>query len=195
MLELAHHILDMAQNAIEAGASEVRITIDEDYQKDRLVIEVGDNGRGLSPEVMAKVLDPFYTTRKTRHIGLGLPLLAEACRRCEGDLELGSTPGKGTRLTASFRHSHIDRAPLGDMPTVLIALLLSEKPIDWIYIHRVNQEEFRLETAEIKKELREIPLTHPRVRHWLMEALVEGEHSLQSGQAGLGARLEAGVGV
>jgi hypothetical protein len=195
LLELAHHILDMAQNAIEAGASEVKITIDEDYEKDRLVIVIEDNGRGLSPETLAKVLDPFYTTRKTRHVGLGLPLLAEACRRCEGDLEIDSTPGKGTRLTAGFRHSHIDRAPLGEMPTVLIALLLSEKPIDWVYRHRVNQEEFRLDTAEIKKELGEIPLTHPRVRHWLLETLVEGEQSLHPGQTGLDAPLKAGMGL
>ena len=195
MLELAHHILDMAQNAIEAGASKVKITVDENYPEDRLVIEIEDNGRGLSPERLAKVLDPFYTTRKTRHVGLGLPLLAEACRRCEGDLEMDSTPGKGTRLTASFRHSHIDRAPLGDMPTVLIALLLSEKPIDWVYRHRVNREEFRLDTDEIKKELKEIPLTHPRVRHWLLETLAEGEHSLHPGQTGPGDPLEAGVGL
>lgn len=178
MLELALHILDIAQNSIEAGASEVVITIDEDYKKDLFCFEVCDNGCGLSEEAKAKVLDPFYTTRKTRHIGLGLPLLSEACRCCEGNLQMESTPGEGTKIKATFRHSHIDRAPLGDMPSVLMALLLSGKPIDWSYIHRVNEQEFRLDTIEIKKELREIPLTHPKVRHWLLDVLVEGESSL-----------------
>jgi hypothetical protein len=178
LLELALHILDVAQNSIEAGASEVTITIDEDTGKDWFCIEVCDNGCGLSEEDVARVLDPFFTTRKTRHVGLGLPLLQEACRRCGGDLLIHSFPGKGTRLKATFQHSHIDRAPLGDMPSVLIALLLSGKQINWVYIHRINEREFRLDTNEIKKELREIPLTHPKVRAWLLDFLVEGENSL-----------------
>jgi hypothetical protein len=178
LLELSLHILDVAQNSIEAGASEVVITVDEDTEKDLFRFEICDNGCGLSEEAIARVLDPFYTTRKTRHIGLGLPLLLEACRRSGGDLVMQSIPGKGTKLKATFRHSHVDRAPLGDMPSVLMVLLLSGKPIDWIYIHRVNGREFRLDTTEIKKELKEIPLTHPKVRQWLLEVLIEGESSL-----------------
>jgi hypothetical protein len=186
-LELALHILDIAQNSIEAGASEIRITIDEDNKKDLFMFEICDNGCGLSEEAIARVMDPFYTTRKTRHIGLGLPLLLEACRRCGGDLEIQSKPGKGTRLKATLQHSHIDRAPLGDMPSVLMALLLSGKAIDWIYIHRVNEREFRLDTTEIKKELKEIPLTHPKVRHWMQEVLVEGESGLTFQELGMQA--------
>ncbi|HMK65942.1 MAG TPA: ATP-binding protein [Thermodesulfobacteriota bacterium] len=187
MLELALHILDVAQNSIEAGASEVTITIDEDTEKDLFCIEVCDNGCGLSEEAVARVLDPFFTTRKTRHVGLGLPLLMEASRRCGGDLRLQSSPGMGTRLEATFQHSHIDRAPLGDMPSVLMALFLSGKQIDWIYIHRVNEREFRLETNEIKKELREIPLSHPKVRAWLLDVLAEGENSLTDGESDIRA--------
>ena len=170
----------MVQNSVEAGGSRIEITIDEDLEGDLLRIEVCDNGRGMSKEQTAKVLDPFYTTRKTRHIGLGLPLLQEACRRCEGDLEIISDQGTGTRLQATFRHSHIDRAPLGNLPSVLMTLVFSQKPVDWIYIHRVNGEAFQLDSSEIKKELGEIPLTHPKVRHWLLDVLVEGENSLLS---------------
>ena len=180
MIELSLHLLDLMRNSIEAGASKVEITIDENLTEDRLRIEVVDNGRGLSEDQIAKVLDPFYTTRKTRHIGLGLPLLREACRRCEGDLEIHSKPGTGAKILATFRHSHIDRAPLGDMPSVLIAVVLSERPLDWIYTHRVNGKEFRLDTSEVRKELMEVPLTHPKVRQWLLELLVEGENSLSS---------------
>jgi anti-sigma regulatory factor (Ser/Thr protein kinase) len=180
LIELSLHLLDIVQNAIEAGGSRIEITIDEDLKKDVLNMEVCDNGKGMSKDQMAKVLDPFYTTRKTRHIGLGLPLLLEACRRCEGNLEVFSDPGCGTRIQATFRHSHIDRAPLGNLPSVLMALVLSEKAVDWIYIHRVNGVAFQLDSSEIKKELREIPLTHPKVRHWLLEVLVEGENSLSS---------------
>lgn len=178
MTELSLHILDMAQNAVEAGASKIEIKIEEDLKADRLLIEVSDNGRGLTEEQKAKVLDPFYTTRKTRHVGLGLPLLAEASRQCGGGMDIHSTPGVGTVIQARFRHSHIDRAPLGDMPLVLLAVLLSEKPVDWTYIHKINGGEFRLDSSEIRKALTDVPLTHPKIRHWLLDCLSEGENSL-----------------
>ena len=178
MIELSLHILDLAQNAVEAGASKIQIRIDEDLKADVLLIEVIDNGRGLSEDQRARVLDPFYTTRKTRHIGLGLPLLLEVSRLCEGKLEIRSKLGMGTTIQATFRHSHIDRAPLGDMPSVLLALFLSEHQVDWLYVHRVNGEEFRLDSSEIRKELPDVPLTHPKVRNWLLDFLQEGENSL-----------------
>jgi anti-sigma regulatory factor (Ser/Thr protein kinase) len=178
LIELSLHILDLVQNAVEAGASKIQIRIDEDLKADILLIEVSDNGRGLSEDQIAKVLNPFYTTRKTRHIGLGLPLLLEASRHCEGKLEIHSKPGMGTTIQVTFRHSHIDRAPLGDMPSVLLALFLSEHQVDWLYVHRVNEEEFSLDSSEIRKELPDIPLTHPKVRKWLLDFLQEGENSL-----------------
>jgi hypothetical protein len=178
LIELSLHILDIVQNAVEAGASKIQIRIDEDLKADGLLIEVGDNGRGLSEDQTAKILDPFYTTRKTRHIGLGLPLLLEASRRCEGNLEIHSKLGMGTTIRVTFRHSHIDRAPLGDMPSVLLALFLSEHQVDLLYSHRVNGEEFRLDTSEIRKELMDVPLNHPKVRKWLLDILQEGENSL-----------------
>ena len=102
MIELSYHILDMVQNAVEAGASKIEIRIDEDLKADRLRIEIRDNGRGLSEDQKAKVLDPFYTTRKTRHIGLGLPLFFTACRQCGGNLDVYSTPGGGRRFKPIF---------------------------------------------------------------------------------------------
>jgi anti-sigma regulatory factor (Ser/Thr protein kinase) len=178
--ELSLHLLDLVQNSIEAGASKIEIKIDEDFKRDILLIEVSDNGRGMSEEQITEVLDPFYTTRKTRHIGLGLPLLLEACRRCDGNLEIHSHPGKGTTIQATFRHSHIDRAPLGNIPSVLMAVLFAENKTDWLYIHKVNQEEFRLESSEIRKELVDIPITHPKVRNWLLDFLNKGEKGLFS---------------
>ena len=180
MKELSLHLLDLVQNSIEAGAAKIEIKIDEDFKTDVLAMEVSDNGRGMSEEQIAQVLDPFYTTRKTRHIGLGLPLLLEACRRCEGNLEIHSHPGKGTTIKATFRHSHIDRAPLGDIPSVLMTVLFAENQIDWLYSHKVNQEEFRLESSEIRKELVDIPITHPKVRNWLLDFLIKGENGLFS---------------
>jgi anti-sigma regulatory factor (Ser/Thr protein kinase) len=180
LIELSLHLLDMVQNSIEAGASKIEIKIREDFKADLLTMEISDNGRGMSEEQISRVLDPFYTTRTTRHIGLGLPLLLEACRRCEGNLEIHSHPGKGTTIQATFRHSHIDRAPLGNIPSVLMTVLFAENNIDWLYIHQVNQEEFKLESSEIRKELVDVPITHPKVRSWLLDFLNKGENELFS---------------
>jgi hypothetical protein len=109
---------------------------------------------------------------------LGLPLFLEAARRCEGDLVIQSRPGKGTRVEATFRHSHIDRAPLGDMPAALLAILLSERPVDLDYCHQVGLREFRFDSSEIRKELEDVPLNHPKVRDWIFQLLKEGEASL-----------------
>jgi anti-sigma regulatory factor (Ser/Thr protein kinase) len=176
--EVSLHILDVLENAVEAGASRIQIRIDEDQEADKMVIEIRDDGRGMKQETTARVLDPFFTTRETRPVGLGLPLFSEAARRCEGVLLIDSEPGKGTTVRATFRRSHIDRAPLGDITTVLLAILLSEQPVDLDYAHRVGRMEFRFDSAEIRNELGEVPLTHPKVREWLRQFISEGEEGL-----------------
>jgi hypothetical protein len=188
--ELSLHILDVLENSIEAGASRVVLSIEEDPVRDTLVIEVTDNGRGMSGERAERVLDPFYTTRETRHVGLGLPLFAAAARRCDGDLTLHSAPGEGSRVRGAFRRSHIDRAPLGDMPSVLLAALLSEHLVDLDYVHKVDGREFRFDSSEIRRDLGEVPLTHPKVRAWLVEFLEDGEESLTTERPKQGIQLE-----
>jgi hypothetical protein len=168
----------MVQNAIEAGASRVEILIEEDRLADIFRIEIRDNGKGMSQDQITRVMDPFFTTRKTRQVGLGIPLLLDACRRCQGDLRIHSRPGEGTTIEALFRHSHIDRAPLGDMPSVLMTVLFAEKPVDWLYIHRIDGREFQLDTAEIRKELAEVPITHPKLRKWMLDYVRIGEKDL-----------------
>ena len=174
MRELSLHILDILQNSIEAGATLVELTIEEDLDTDRLSITVGDNGRGMSEAQVARILDPFYTTRKTRHVGLGLPLFKVAAERCNGDLTVTSQLGKGTTVRATFQHSHIDRAPLGDVTGTLMSVILANK-CDLHYIHRADGKEFEFHTASVKAELGEIPLTHHKVRQWLQGFIAEGE--------------------
>jgi hypothetical protein len=176
--ELALHILDVLQNAREAGATLVRLTIEEDLAADRLTIVVEDNGRGMDEETLKKVLDPFFTTRTTRHVGLGLPLFAAAAELCNGGLAVESTLGKGTRVTATFQHSHIDRAPLGHIAETLVAFLLGEPPCDLVYVHRRDGQQFTLDTREVRRELGEVPLAHPAVREWLRDYIDEGVKSL-----------------
>lgn len=181
MLELSLHLLDIARNAVEAGAGRIAVTIEEDAAADLLAMEVADDGRGMAPELARRALDPFVTTRATRHVGLGLPLLEQAARQCGGGVTVESAPGGGTTVRATFQRSHWDRAPLGDVPGALLAILLAGRPIELAYAHRVDGREFRFDTAEVRRAADGVPLTHPKILRWILEALRAGEEELKHG--------------
>jgi anti-sigma regulatory factor (Ser/Thr protein kinase) len=184
MRELSLHILDALENALEAGATCVDLIVEEDLAADRLTVTIQDDGRGMDGERLERIYDPFFTTRTTRHVGLGVPLFKAAAERCNGELTVTSQPGKGTTLRAVFQHSHIDRAPLGDVEGTLLAFILSGV-CDLCYAHRVEEahqmgrEAFEFHTADIRAELGDIPLTHSAVRNWLQEFIAEGETELR----------------
>jgi anti-sigma regulatory factor (Ser/Thr protein kinase) len=179
--ELALHILDILQNTSEAGATQVALTIDEDQAADRLTITVHDNGRGMDEVTVARAINPFFTSRTTRHVGLGLPLLAAATERAGGQLTIQSEPGVGTTVTATFQLRHPDRQPLGDMAATLLACLLGEKNLDLQYVHRTSRDSFEFNTADIRAALGDdVELGDPVVRQWLSEFLLEGEQSVQT---------------
>lgn len=178
MRELSMHILDLLQNALEAGATQVDLSIVEDLAADRLTITVRDNGRGMDAETARQAVSPFFTTRTTRHVGLGLPLLAQAAELCAGGLTLQSAWGQGTTVTAGFRHSHLDRAPLGNITDTLLAFLLSKQEVRLRYRHQVNDKTFESDTADLQAEPGEVPLSHPQVWPWLSEYIAEGEAEL-----------------
>jgi anti-sigma regulatory factor (Ser/Thr protein kinase) len=177
--ELSLHILDALENAVEAGATRIDVRIEEDLGADRMMIEIADNGRGMSLEMAKNAVDPFFTTRTMRHVGLGLPLFAAAARRCQGELIIESEAGRGTTVRAVFRHSHLDRAPLGDMPAALMAILLSRKPVDVGYRHEECGRVFSFDSAAVRMELGAIPLSEPAVRGWLFKTLRQGEAELK----------------
>jgi len=177
MRELSLHILDVVQNSLAAGASRIELTIDQDCAADQLTIIVRDNGRGMDRAQLEMVTDPFFTTRTTRRVGLGIPLLKAAAERCNGRLVIESAPGQGTTLQAVFQDSHIDRAPLGNLASTLLTIILGDT-CDLHYVHRSDGSEFSFDTAEIRAALGDIPLTHPAARRWLREFLVEGERGV-----------------
>lgn len=182
MRELSLHILDIIQNSIRAEASLVQLVIDEDKIDDRLTIKIIDNGSGMDEGMQKKVLNPFVTSRTTRKVGLGLSLFQNAAQRCEGDLELDSTLGEGTELKVTFEHSHLDRAPLGDMVGTVITILSGHPDLDFIYTHIVNGQEFVFDTREIKKELDDVKINHPDILGWVEGYLTEGSEQLHGGE-------------
>jgi hypothetical protein len=174
MLELSMHILDIAQNSLRARASQVEVRVREDREKDRLIIEVEDNGRGMSPEIVKRVGDPFYTTRPSRVAGLGVPLLKEAAEKCGGHLEVHSQEGEGTRIMAVFQLDHFDRAPLGDMGETLAILITGNPGVNFLYLHQVDEQTYRLDTREMREVLGPVGLEDPSIFAFIREDVRAG---------------------
>ena len=174
VLELSLHILDIVENSVRAGASLVRVTVEEDTDSDRYIMEIEDNGSGMTEEVRQKALDPFFTSKKVRRVGLGLPMLSEAAERTGGSFLLESSPGRGTRVRAEFGLGHIDRQPLGKITGTLITILIGNPDTDFVYEHIRNGRVYTLDTREIKKELDGIPINHPEVLDFLRTSIQEG---------------------
>ena len=167
MRELSLHIMDIVENGVAAGASLIGLSLQEDSSENWLRITITDNGRGMNDEVLKKALDPFFTTRTTRRVGLGLSLIREASKRCDGEFHIQSREGKGTEVTVSFRLDHIDLAPLGDMASSLTSLIMGNSTVDFVYTHSVDGKVFELDTRQIKEELDEVPINHPEVIKYL----------------------------
>jgi len=176
MEDLALHILDIAQNSLEAGATEIAIDLLEDPAADRLVIEVRDNGPGMDSKALAQASDPFYTTRTTRKVGLGIPLLSEAARAAGGRLEIESKPGEGSRFKATFRYRHIDRAPVGDIETTLMVLLAGHPDLNIRFRHSLGREVFELDSRDLRAA--GIDPTLPEGLALLRETIRRGEAGL-----------------
>ena len=178
MRELSLNILDIAQNSLSAGAGLVMLTVDEDSGADSLTLRVEDDGRGMDADTLQRVRDPFYTTRTTRKVGMGIPLFRMAAEMTGGSLDIVSEPGKGTAVTASFSLSHIDRMPLGDMAGTVTALIRLNPGVDFVYRHTVDGRSFEMDTRELRAQLGDVPLSEPDVMEWIDGYLREQEDSL-----------------
>ncbi|MFH1138696.1 MAG: ATP-binding protein [Pseudomonadota bacterium] len=163
MEEISLHILDVAENALGAGARRIGIRLEIDEKNDRLRLELTDDGRGMTPEVLRQAADPFFTTRTTRRIGLGLPLLKQAAEQSGGSFSLESSPGRGTAVKAEFGLSHWDRPPLGDMASTLLTLIVGRPEVDFVYRQVTGAGEFELDSGEIKQVLEGVSLSDPEV--------------------------------
>ena len=148
MEDLSLHILDIAENSISSSAGRIEIRIEEDPAKDLLTIEIKDNGKGMDERTVQQALDPFFTTKPTRKVGLGLSLLAQATRESDGTIELDSRPGRGTTVRATFRTSHPDCKPMGDVYETLRALVAGHPEIDFLFEHKTNGSVYHFDTRE-----------------------------------------------
>lgn len=167
MQDLSLHILDIAENSLSAGADTIGIRIHEDRGTDLLMIEVSDNGRGMDEETAKNVFDPFYTTRTTRRVGLGVPLLAQVVKECDGDMRISTEKGRGTTITATFQYSHIDRKPIGDIAETVTVIIAAHPDVNLAFEYRKEGDTYTLDTREIKKELEDVPINTPAMLKYI----------------------------
>ncbi len=177
MKELSLNILDVAKNSVTAGATRIGITVEETTE--RLTITITDNGCGMTPEFVSRVTDPFTTTRTTRKVGLGLPLMKMEAQMSGGDLTIDSEVGVGTTVTTWFDPSNIDMPPLGDLVSSIITLIQGSPEIDFVFTHRRFGEEYTLDTGEIRLIMGDISLSEPEVLSWLSDFLNENESTMK----------------
>jgi anti-sigma regulatory factor (Ser/Thr protein kinase) len=181
MREIALHLLDIAENSVAAKAETIAITVCEDLADDRLYAAVIDDGAGMDQDTVAKAVDPFVTSRATRKVGLGLPLLKSAAEACDGSLQIVSKPGTGTRVQVEFKHSHIDRMPLGDLEGTLLTLVVANPAIRWVFEYEISfphpgstRKTFSFDSQAITSELGDISMSEPAVLSFLRTLLENG---------------------
>lgn len=180
--EISLHVLDAAENSVRAGAALVEIEVAVSTCQDLLCVTIKDNGSGMGPEQLERVTDPFFTTRTTRKVGLGVPFFKQAAEISGGNFEIMSKEGEGTLLEARFVLSSIDRMPLGDMSATIHNLIVYHEEIDFWYHYECDGREFTLDTREMKKMLGDVPLHAPEVSGFIMDYLRSNHREANSGK-------------
>jgi hypothetical protein len=158
--DISLHVLDIAENSVRAEATRIEIILTRDVKNDLLSVVLVDNGRGMDPETLAKVRDPFFTT-KGKKTGLGIPLLAQAAEQTGGTVSVESAPGRGTRVSITFTWSHVDRPTIGSMADTILTLIAGHPDLDYVYEEREDGRVFRFDTCEIKNDLEGVPINNP----------------------------------
>lgn len=172
MEDISLHILDVAENSVRAEAALIEVILVRDADRDLLHVQVNDDGKGMDAETLARVRDPFFTT-KHKKTGLGIPLLTQTAEQTGGRLTIDSAPGKGTRLSATFGWSHMDRPPVGNMAETVLTLIAGHPDRDYIYEERDGERSFRFDTREIRTDLEGVPISEPAVLQAIRDLLTE----------------------
>lgn len=181
MPEISLNILDVAENSTRAGASLVQITVDVQPEADKLTVIIADDGCGMTKEQVERVTDPFYTSRTTRKVGLGVPFFKLAAENTGGSFSIESEPQKGTTVTAVFTLNHIDRMPLGDMTATIHTLIQGHPDTDFLYVYRCEAKEFSLDTREMRAILGDVPFDAPEISNYIRDYLTENKLETDGG--------------
>lgn len=179
MKELSLHVYDLMENSIAAKASLIELTINDSIKDNIYSFTINDNGKGMSQEFLAKVTDPWTTTRTTRKVGIGLPLIKMNTELCGGGMVIESELGKGTTLRFWFQHDHIDRPPMGDLAGTIVMLCSQHEDIHFIYKHITDKDEYIFDTDEVKEALDGMSMNDITIIKYLKEMVQENLEEIE----------------
>ncbi len=179
MKTLSDHILDIIQNSVKAEATLIEIMVDFNKNKDLCTLKITDNGCGMNKETLSKATDPFFTSRNTRKVGLGLPLLKQNAEMSNGSFIISSEPGEGTSVEADFQLSNIDRPELGDVWNTIYLSLLGNENIELKYIHSTEKGRFELSSNEIRENLEGVSLQQKEIREAITDYIKNSIKEIQ----------------
>jgi len=177
MKDLSMHIMDIVQNSVRAKAANVKLSITLNEQW--LVIKVEDDGSGMDAETLQKVTDPFYTSRTTRKVGMGIPLILQNTQLTDGNMTLESELGKGTTLTATFGRKHIDRPPMGDIASTAAMMITGNEGVNLQFEVKNQENEFAISTNEVKEVMGDVDIRMAQVTSFLTEMIEENLRELK----------------
>lgn len=177
--DISLHIHDLTENSIAAGARLVSIKLVA--ENGMLTLEIGDNGKGMSPEMLSRVEDPFTTSRTERKVGMGIPFFKLACEQAGGDFKITSEPGKGTELKGRFVIDNIDRLPLGDIGETVGMLIYESPDLHYIVTFKTSDDEFVFDTDEVREQLEGTPINDFEIVQWIKEYINEGVSNIFGG--------------
>jgi hypothetical protein len=179
MKTLSDHILDIVQNSIRANATLIEVMVEENKKSDLCILRIKDNGCGMNEEMLEKATNPFFTTRETRKVGLGLSLLKQNAELANGKFSIQSELKKGTEVEAIFQLSHFDRPELGDIWDTLYLTMLSNKSIDLVYKHTTNKGSFKISSTEIRSNIEGVSMQQPEIREAITDIIKNNIHEIQ----------------
>jgi len=179
MNDLSMHILDIIQNSLSAGATTIELVVCEDVINNLLTIVIQDNGKGMSPEQVAKVTDPFFTSRTTRKVGMGLPLYRQSAEQSDGALKVESKVGVGTTVTATFRYDHLDRPPMGNLANAVVLMISANPNHLFRFTYTYNDKSYSIDTQEINLALDGMPIHEMQVIRMIQQIIEENMLALR----------------
>ena len=169
MEELCYHIIDIVQNSISVNSKNIKIKLKESDKEDLILIEIEDDGKGMDAETLRKVQDPFYTTKRGKKVGLGIPILKETAIHCEGSFKMESHVGKGTLVSAIFKRSNIDVPPIGKIKDTILTSIVGNDHCNIDITYENDNGIFNISPKKIKEQIGDLHITHPYVIKFLRE--------------------------
>ncbi len=179
MKTLSDHVLDIVQNSIRANATLIEIMLEENKINDLCILRICDNGCGMKKEIMEQAVNPFFTTRTTRKVGLGLSLLKQNAERANGKFGIFSEINKGTNVEASFQYSNVDRPELGDIWESLYLTMLSNQNVELIYEHITNKGSFKFSSSEIKSSIKGVSMQKAEIGNAIIDFIKNNIKDIQ----------------